>query len=111
MSKVAIRLDPRQLDNPDADIRYLLPDLLVERSAGVLSDDGYDYVGLEPYLILFFKASELEPALACAIEVIENVRVLNNDLRHATVVAIERDGRHEIVYPSNFAGPFLPDQA
>ena len=83
--------------------------MVVERSAGVLSDDGYDYVGLEPYLILFFKASELEAAVTCIREVIENVRVLDNDLRPAAVVAVERDGRYEVVYPSNFLGPFLQD--
>jgi hypothetical protein len=109
MTKLAIRLDPRRLDNPDTDIRYLLPDLLAERSAGVLSDDGYDYVGPEPFLVLFLKASEIEPALNCAIEVIEQVRLLNNDLRPATVVAVERDGRQEVVYPPNFVGPFLPE--
>jgi hypothetical protein len=45
MTKLVVRLDPRRLDNPDADIRYLIPDMLAERSAGVISDDGYDYVG------------------------------------------------------------------
>ena len=45
MPTIALRLDPRELINPDLDIRYALPDLLVERSGGVLSDDGYDYVG------------------------------------------------------------------
>ena len=29
------------LENPDADIRYRLPDLLAERSGGIIADDGY----------------------------------------------------------------------
>lgn len=108
MATVVVRLDPWLLDNPDADIRYHLPDLLAGRSGGVIADDGYDYVGDGPLLVLFLKASKLKVALACVLDVVENVRVLGNDLRTAAVVAVERDGGHEVVYPPGFAGPFLP---
>ncbi len=80
MKTLIMRLDPRRLHNPDTDIRYVLPDLLADRSAGVIRDDGYDYVGEAPWLVLFLKASELEAALACVLDVVENVRVLDNDL-------------------------------
>jgi hypothetical protein len=109
MATLVVRLDPQLLDNPDADIRYRLPELLAERSKGIMSDDGYDYVGEQPLLVLFLKASRLKPALACVLDVIENVRVLDNDLRPAAVVAVERKGKYEIVYPPGFAGPFLPE--
>lgn len=108
MATVVVRLDPRLLDNPDADIRYRLPDLLAEQSAGVIADDGYDYAGEGPLLILFLKASKLKAALTCVLDVVENVRVLGNDLRPAAVVAVERDGGHSVVYPPDFSGPFLP---
>jgi hypothetical protein len=108
MATVVMRLDPRLLDNPDADLRYRLPELLAGRSAGVISDDGYDYVGDGPLLLLFLKASKLKPALACVLDVVENVPVLGNDLRPAAVVAVEREGGHEVVYPPGFAAPFLP---
>lgn len=109
MATVVMRLDPRLLDNPDADIRYRLPDLLSERSAGVITDEGYDYVDEGPLLLLFLKALELGPALACVLDVVQNVRVLDNDLRSAAVVAIEHDGAYDVVYPPNFSGPFLPE--
>jgi hypothetical protein len=38
MPTIAVRLDPQLLDNPDADIRYRLPELLSERSAGVIAN-------------------------------------------------------------------------
>jgi hypothetical protein len=110
MATLVVRLDPRKLANPDADLRYLLPDLLAEHSAGILRDDGYDYLGEPPFLFLFLQASELEPALACVLEVVTNIRVLDNDLRSA-VVAVERDGGHEVVYPPGFEEPFLPRSA
>lgn len=108
MESIVIRLDPQRLDNPDADIRYLLPDLIVERSAGLISDDGYDYAGEPPFLIVFLKASELQPAVECIIGVVENARLLDNDLRRAAVIAVERNGAHEVLYPQEFEGPFLP---
>jgi hypothetical protein len=62
---LAIRLDPQLLDNPDADIRYRLPDILAEPSGGVISDDGYDYVGTQPLMVVFLKVSQLNLALVC----------------------------------------------
>jgi len=109
MATVVIRLDPQLLDNPDADLRYRLPAILAERSAGVITEDGYDYVGERSLLLLFLRVSDLEPALVCVLDVVQNVRVLGNDLRPTTVVAIERDGRHEVVYPPDFVGPFMPE--
>ncbi len=91
MATLAIRLDPRLLDNPDADIRYRLPDLLAERSAGVISDDGYDYVGPQPLMVVFLKASQLKPVLVCVHDVIENVPVAGCLLRPGAVVAVERE--------------------
>src|SRR5260370_32488910 len=110
MVTLVLRPDPRLLENPDADIRYRLPELLAERSCGVISDDGYDYVGEGPLLVLFLKASDLKSALACVLDVIENVRVLDNDLRPGIAVAVEREGMQEVVYPPGFAGRFLPEQ-
>ncbi len=108
MATVVVRFDPQLLGNPDADIRYRLPDLLVQRSAGVVSDDAYDSVGDEPLLVLFLKATKLKAAIACVLDVVQNVRVLDNDLGAATVVAVRRKGGYEILYPSGFVGPFLP---
>ena len=109
MATLAIRLDPQLLDNPDADIRYRLPDLLAERSAGVITDDGYDYVGEQPLMVVFLKASRLKPALACILDVIVNVPVVGCLLRPGAVVAVERKAGWEVVYPPGFAGPFLPE--
>ncbi len=109
MATLAIRLDPQLLDNPDSDIRYLLPDLLAERSGGDIRDDGYDYVGSQPLMVLFLRASQLEPALACIIDMVENVPVAGCLLRPGALVAVERGNGWEVVYPPGFTGPFLPE--
>jgi hypothetical protein len=107
---VAIRLDPSLLENPDADIRYRLPDLLVERSGGLLADDGCDSVGEQALMVVFLRAAERRPALACVVDVVEDVAVLGCLLRPGAVVAVEHLDGCEVVYPPGFAGPFLPDQ-
>jgi hypothetical protein len=108
MPVVAIRLDPAALANPDLDIRYVLPDLLTERSAGLILDDGYDYAGSKPYLALFLKCNEVEPAVACIVDVIEHVRVLDNDLRTGAAVGIRSGDGWDVVYPRGFDGEFIP---
>jgi hypothetical protein len=107
MHTIVLRLDSRQLDNPDVDIRYQLPDLLAERSGGVISDDGYDYVGA--YMVLYLRSSDIEQSLAWVLNVVNNDRVLDNDLQRGVVVAVKREGSYQVVYPQNFEGPFLPE--
>ena len=89
MHTLIIKLRADELQNPDLDIRYVLPDLLAQHSGGVISDDGYDYVGDAHDLVLFLKASDLERATACIIQVITTVSVLGNDLRTGAVVAVD----------------------
>lgn len=99
MDTIAIKLDSALLTNPDADMRYTLPDLLVERSDGVIESDGYDYVGPSNAMVVFLKVSDLDRAKSCIADVIANVRVLENDLRPAATVAIQRGDRFEVIYP------------
>lgn len=112
MPHLILRLDPEFLQNPDLDIRYVLPDLLAARSGGVVQADGYDYVvsgeyppGARP-LLLYLTATDLDAALAHVRAVIEHERVLDNDLRGGVVVAVERQGSDEVVYPPGFIGKF-----
>jgi hypothetical protein len=102
---ILIRLEPGELDNPDLDIRYTLPDLIAQRSQGLVWPDGYDFAKEDqesgPALVLFLWAEELKPALDCVISVIQNDRVLGNDLRKGTVVAVATLQGDRVVYPVN----------
>jgi hypothetical protein len=48
--------------------------------------------------------------LACILDVVQNVRVLDNDLRRAAVVAVEHEDGHDVEYPPDFTGTFLPEK-
>lgn len=99
MGAIVVRLNAGALANPDLDLRYVLPDLLAERSGGAIRYNGYDYANEGADLVLFLKADRPGEVVGLVIEVIENVAVLDNDLRPAATVTVEEDGRSEVVYP------------
>ena len=93
--------------SPDADIRYVLPKLLVERSSGGLREDGYDYVGdpAAPDLLLFLTAADAAAMIPGILRVLTTERVLDNDLSRAPV-AIEDGEEFRVVHPADFRGTF-----
>ena len=44
MQTIIVLLNPGQLQNPDLDLRYLVPDRIEEVSASLIKDNGYDYI-------------------------------------------------------------------
>ena len=44
MQTIIITLDSRKMDNPDLDIRYILPDRIDEYTEGQITDNGFDYI-------------------------------------------------------------------
>jgi hypothetical protein len=106
MPTIYLRLDPRKLENPDLDLRYVIPDLIAERSCGLVKGDGYDYVGDVPYLLLFLKTTDIEQGLLWVLSTLEHEVVMGNDILRASVVAVERDERKVVEYPKDFQGAF-----
>jgi hypothetical protein len=106
MSTIYVRLDPRKLQNPDLDIRYALPDLISEKSNGAVTDDGYDYAGDVPYLVIALSTEDIAQGMLWVMDTLEHARILGNDLLPAAVVAIDYDGQKVVKYPNNFQGSF-----
>lgn len=98
MGTILIRLDPAQLPNPDADLRYLVPDALAKASDGLLRDDAYDYEEGTNVMRIFLATEHVEAGVAIVIRFLEDERVLGNHLAPAAEVAIG----------STADGPFLP---
>jgi hypothetical protein len=61
---LVIRLDAEALENADLDLRYEIPDLLEERSNGLLSDRGYTHEWDTDALLIFLATSDLASALS-----------------------------------------------
>lgn len=110
MPSIVIRLDPGRLAEPNLDLRYEIPDLLVQRSGGLIEDDGYDYeMPPSQAMQIYLKVASLEAALPLVIAVLENEPLHGNRLADgATLGTSERDAvdtaAFEIVYPSGERG-------
>lgn len=81
MPELFIRLSPERIANPDSDIRYRLPDVIVKRSAGIVTDNGYDYADNND-LILYFETSDVQAALSLIEDVLKNKPICDNPSLH-----------------------------
>jgi len=108
MTSIVIKLSSRTLPNPDLDLRYLIPDLLKERSQETIKDDGYDYGPNDSSnLYLFLTTDNPEKAVTCITEVVERETVLDNRLADHVVVAIREGESFKVVYPESYDGTFV----
>ena len=110
MPSILIRLDPGRMDNPDTDLRYLIPDRLVETSNGILQANGYDYEDGTQAMLLHLSTTDLAAAVPFVIELLENEVICGNRLAEASRVSTspddnaEFDGDSRVVYPYTEAG-------
>ena len=106
MPTIMIAVDSRKLANPDADLRYFLPDVLAALSKDLLRDDGYDYSEDTFTLINYLETEDEAAGVSFVLKAIQEQRFLENNLSEAAIVAIERGGKPLIVWPKDFAGEF-----
>ncbi len=103
MQTILITLDSTKMNNPDLDIRYMLPDRIDEYTGGTVTDNGYDYLDGNVMAIWL----ETEDAVANAekvISLIESEEILENDLTKAAAVYVSEEDSAELeqcrkVYP------------
>ncbi len=57
MGSIVIKLNPQNLTNPDADLRYLIPDKIAEKTLGKVTNNGYDYLNDEVSSLAIFLQS------------------------------------------------------
>ena len=93
MKNLVLTLDPDKLQNPDLDLRYVIPDLLSTRSDGNIKDNGYDYEDQEskssPLLAIFLIATDFPAALKTINQLVLSEEVLGNNLSSAATLYIE----------------------
>ncbi len=112
MASIVIRLDPGQLKNPDADLRYEIPDLIAERSGGLVEANGYDYELDGNAMQIYLQTSDTGSAIQLIIQVLENEQLHDNDLSRGTQIGVnESDSpaatEFTIVYPPGSSGVLL----
>lgn len=99
---VRIKISPERLENPDLDIRYRLPDLIVEKSDGLVEDGGYDYMNDENNtMLIYLETAHIDFTVKKILDVIETNEILGNNLKKSIEIEVEKEtnsDRFESVY-------------
>ena len=96
MSAIVISMDSRKMENPDLDIRYLLPDRIEEWSEGAVSDDGYDYVDEEGHILaVWLETEDAEGWWPKIVELLKAEKIEENDLSQSAQVLISEESGAE----------------
>lgn len=106
MGHIAIKLDPSKLPNPDADIRYRIPDLVAHYTNSRVIDNGYDYDD-EDIMTVFLRCPSPADDVKIVLNILRQHQVCDNALLDTAVVGIS-DGPaiFQIVHPPNQDGTF-----
>ena len=104
MQTIIITLDSERMDNPDLDIRYLLPDRIDEYTEGAVTDNGYDYLDND-IMGIWMETEDAAGNVEKVIQLIESETILENDLTKAACVYISEEDCAELeqcrkVYPA-----------
>lgn len=87
MGTILIKLFPNKLNNPDLDLRYIIPDRIAEITNGNVKDDGYDYLD-EHSLGIFLKSDNPKEDVKNVLEILKTEMFLENDIYETGIVAI-----------------------
>lgn len=91
MRTIILKLFPDRLVNPNLDIRYVLPDLLAEKSGGLIQDDGYDYEAGSDAMLIYLLTPDVKRAISFITDFVENTEVLGNDLKRGLEIVAESE--------------------
>ena len=103
MQTIIITLDSRKMDNPDLDIRYILPDRIDEYTDGQITDNGFDYITGD-IMGIWLETEDASENVDKVISLIESEEILDNSLSRAAEVFISEEECAELeqckrVYP------------
>lgn len=90
MQTIIITLDSRKMDNPDLDIRYILPDRIDEYTDGQIVDNGFDYITGD-IMGIWLETENASENVYKVISLIESEEILDNDLSRAAEVFISEE--------------------
>ena len=105
MQTIIIVLNPKEMSNPDLDIRYALPDRIEELTDGKIKDNGYDYLS-DNKLGLWLETEDSKKNVEPVINFVKTEKVLENDLSHVAEIYISDDECADIeksskIYPTD----------
>jgi hypothetical protein len=101
LESIVIHLHPDWLINPDADLRYLIPEKLIKMTDNALEiiDNGYEYDDENDDMFIFLLVSDSNKFLEFAKDCLGKEKILDNNILESCIIAREEnDGKFEILY-------------
>jgi hypothetical protein len=103
MASIAIKLNPAELSNPDADLRYLIPKRIQEVCNESIVEDGYDYLD-DGSMVIYLATDDPDTGVMKVIELLQNEKVLNNRILESAVIGLDKGSGYTVVFPVDFEG-------
>ena len=89
MGSILIKLNPEKLVNPDLDLRYTIPDKIIEMMDGKVSDDGYDYLDDDVNSIgIFLNSDNAKVDVVAVLEILKSNLFQNNNIYDTAEISI-----------------------
>lgn len=95
METIIIKLNPAKMENPDLDIRYVLPDRIEEYTHNAITDNGYDYLTNQE-LGIWLATKNAKEGVSTIIELLKAETFLDNDLTKSAEIYISQQDSAEI---------------
>lgn len=99
MQTIIIVLDPVKLENPDLDLRYLIPDRIEEVSNGMIQDNGYDYIDTEEsssLLGIWLETESADENWQLIRKLFQEEKFMGNDLSASAEIYISKNDTEDL---------------
>lgn len=99
MQTIIIILNPEKLKNPNADLRYYVPDRIEEVSNGMIQGNGYDYLdcqGAGSLMGIWLKTESASENYPIVVNLFQKEKFLDNDLSLSAEIYISENDTEDI---------------
>jgi hypothetical protein len=102
MESVIFQLHPDWLENPDADLRYLISEELEKLSNDELTivADGYEYDDEDEYMYIFVMVTDSYNFLKVIKRYLSSHKILDNEIIDSCILAQRTSDGYEVLYRS-----------
>ncbi|MNJ45853.1 hypothetical protein D3C77_409650 [compost metagenome] len=89
LQTIIIKLNPTQLQNPELDLRYLVPDAIEEYTNRNVTDQGYDYLDDEfRSMCIWLSCEDAHAGYVEVVKCLTEQKILDNDILLAAEIYV-----------------------
>ena len=89
MAYILIKLNPKKLSNPDANLRHFVPEIIEELTNGEIINSGYDYLCDEnDTMVIYLESKNPKEDILIIRDIFKTNNFLKNDLYNHSIIEI-----------------------